>query len=389
MDSLFNSERSHFYSGMLYSLILLLMIGLIMVYSSSFIYSKEILGNSGVLVIKHSVHLFLGVFLCYLVSRSNFDFWIKYSYGISWISFALLLLTMIPSLGIESKGASRWLNLKIFTLQPGELFKLAAIFSSLAFFEKVNERNLKENLKFGAPILLSLAVLIKQPDYGTFLISMMVIGFIAYLSSLPRKIFYSMLLSGITLGLVILVSAPYRVKRLLTYLDPWKNARSSGFQIIQSYLAFAKGSVFGQGIGNSVEKLFYLPEAHNDFIFSVIGEEFGFIGVCVTICLFVFFIYCGMRISLSHTDRLRGTFVATVFFSIGFQAFLNMAVVLGLLPTKGLNLPFISSGGSSLIVNLLAIGFVISAGTPKEDLGPDMESQPNINSYFRSSGTSL
>ncbi len=150
------------------------------------------------------------------------------------------------------------------------------------------------------------------------------------------------------------------MKRLLTYLDPWKNPHGSGFQIIQSYLAFANGSLLGQGLGNSNEKLFYLPEAHNDFIFSVIGEEMGFVGVFFLVCLFIAFIYFGFKLILQVKDRIGVILGASIIFVLGLQALLNMGVVLGLLPTKGLNLPFISYGGSSLICNFFGIGLLLS-----------------------------
>ena len=172
-----------------------------------------------------------------------------------------------------------------------------------------------------------------------------------------------MILGSGILGITTLVfMAPYRVQRLMSYLDPWQNPRGSGFQIIQSFLAFANGSLWGKGIGNSKEKLFYLPEAHNDFIFSVIGEELGFIlGVLTIVSLFVILLFWGFGIALKLKNIQASATVSTMTFAISIQALLNMGVVLGLLPTKGLNLPFISYGGSSLVANLLAVGLIICA----------------------------
>ena len=163
------------------------------------------------------------------------------------------------------------------------------------------------------------------------------------------------------MGICFLFTASYRIKRILTFLDPWKNPKTSGFQIIQSYLAFANGSLFGQGLGNSNEKLFYLPEAHNDFIFSVIGEELGFIGVFCIVILFLSALYLGFKLALQMKKRPALILASSAIFILGLQSFLNMAVVLGLLPTKGLNLPFISYGGSSLLSNFLGIGLLCSA----------------------------
>lgn len=178
------------------------------------------------------------------------------------------------------------------------------------------------------------------------------------MSSFPRKYFYYSLIAGGMGGVFILFSQAYRVKRLLTYLDPWKNPQGSGFQIIQSYMAFANGSAFGQGLGNSNEKLFYLPEAHNDFIFSVIGEELGFIGVFLIICLFIAFIYFGFKLVLQVRDRVGIILSSAIIFVLGL-GHSRYGSCIGTSSTKGLNLPFISYGGSSLICNFFGIGLLL------------------------------
>src|SRR5690606_20573202 len=187
----------------------------------------------------------------------------------------------------------------------------------------------KQRLIYLSGLIYPLAIFIVQPDFGTFFISSMIIGFIAFLSSFPRKYFYTMFVSGLIGAFAILLAAPYRVSRVLAFLDPWKDPRGSGFQIIQSFLAFANGSFFGQGLGNSNEKLFYLPEAYNDFIFSVIGEELGFVGVFATALMFISFIFIGLKMAISIKSRVGSIMVATIIFTMGFQAFLNMGVVLG------------------------------------------------------------
>ena len=184
--------------------------------------------------------------------------------------------------------------------------------------------------------------------------------FACFLSNFPRKIFYSIVGGGAVVAVLLMLSQPYRVQRLTTFLDPWKNSRGSGFQIIQSWIGFANGGFFGKGVGNSLEKLFFLPEAHNDFIFSVVGEEFGFLGVIFLVGLFLSFIFLGFKIALMLEDRVASLLSSGVIFIIGLQVVLNMGVVLGLLPTKGLNLPFISSGGSSLFANFIGIGLIFS-----------------------------
>jgi cell division protein FtsW len=209
--------------------------------------------------------------------------------------------------------------------------------------------------------LITLGLLALQPDFGMFSVCLFAITYICLMSSFPRKILYGLILSGVTAGIFLIFMAPYRTQRILTFLDPWKDPQKSGFQIIQSYLAFANGGIWGKGIGNGDEKLLYLPEAHNDFIFSVIGEELGFIGVFFLVVTFIILAYLGFKLAIRSQNRVAMIFISSVTVILTLQSFLNMGVVLGLLPTKGLNLPFISYGGSSLLSNCMAIGLVIAA----------------------------
>jgi cell division protein FtsW len=331
-----------------------------MVYSASYIYAKETFGSSGFYFYRQIVFNLIGVAICFAVSRTKIDFWIKYSTHLAWLCVAVLILTYIPGIGVTVKGANRWINILGLRFQPGEMAKYALILTSLDLFNNFHKHNLDKRIKMATPILLCLLIIAKQPDFGTFSICFLVMLFICYLSEFSRFYFYMLLSSGAVVSTILLFAQPYRIQRLLTYLDPWKNPKTSGFQIIQSYLAFANGAIFGQGLGNSNEKLFYLPEAHNDFIFSVIGEELGFIGVLLIIALFVYFIYTGFRMSLMIENKERSMIVVAIIFVLSLQTFLNMAVVLGLLPTKGLNLPFVSYGGSSLLNNYWGIGLLLA-----------------------------
>ncbi|MDD4974428.1 MAG: putative lipid II flippase FtsW [Bacteriovorax sp.] len=354
------SDVDRLVKAFLSTLAIIITIGLIMVWSASFILAAEKFGSSLHYIIRQLIYLSLSVGLAFTVSRTKYTFWIKFGYLINIAASMIVALTIIKGVGSSAKGASRWLTFGGMSIQPGEIVKFTVILSALSFFENWNKMDTKERLKHGGSLFLPLALLIKQPDFGSFSICFMVIAFVCFLSSFPRKYFYYSLIGGGIGGLMILFSQAYRVKRMLTYLDPWKNPQGSGFQIIQSYMAFANGSAFGQGLGNSNEKLFYLPEAHNDFIFSVIGEELGFIGVFLIICLFIAFIYFGFKLVLQVKDRIGIILGSAVIFVLGLQALLNMGVVLGLLPTKGLNLPFISYGGSSLICNFFGIGLLLS-----------------------------
>jgi cell division protein FtsW len=338
----------------------LILFGVIMVFSASYMYATENMGSSYHFLVKQLIFISLGLSVAWVFSKLKILYLYKQAYRINIFFSFLLTLTLVPGLSVVIKGSKRWLNLGFMHLQPGEFLKYTLMLAAIRYFENFNSYNPKQRATYFASLVYPLAIFILQPDFGTFFVSSMIIGFIAFLSSFPRKYFYSFLISGFVGAAVILISAPYRMRRLTAFMDPWKDPRGSGFQIIQSFLAFANGSFFGQGLGNSNEKLFYLPEAYNDFIFSVVGEELGFIGVLGTAIMFISFIFIGFKMAISLRSRVGSIMLATIIFAIGFQAFLNMGVVLGVLPTKGLNLPFISYGGSSMMANLGALGLVFA-----------------------------
>ena len=344
--------------------------GIVMVYSSSYIYAKEFYGSSFYYLIRQAIFALLGIGLAYVISKTKKTVWEKYAMEINIFVTFILVLTLVPHIGASVKGAHRWIELFGIKFQPGEFVKATMAISSISFFGNFHNMEKKKKVVHFISILLPLVIFLFQPDFGTFSICFILVAFICYLSDFPRKIFYIFLGFGTAVSVPILLSESYRVQRIFSFLDPWKNAQGSGFQIIQSYLAFANGSIFGLGLGNSNEKLFYLPEAHNDFIFSVIGEEMGFLGVLVVVILFSLLIYFGFKISLLIDGKYSAMLVASITFLLGLQAILNMGVVLGLLPTKGLNLPFVSYGGSSLIANMFLIGLLLSCTkkVPSEEI---------------------
>ncbi|MBL7665468.1 MAG: putative lipid II flippase FtsW [Bacteriovoracaceae bacterium] len=353
------SQKSVYY--FLSTLTFLVILGIIMVYSSSYMYAKEAIGDSSHFFLRQFIYILIGTFIAFVSSHTKFTLWYRVAYFLNICVVIFLSMTLISSLGLQVKGSSRWIKLGFFFLQPGELAKFTVLFSAIRYFDCFNTLTAKQRMFQFAIVCAPLLPLILQPDFGTFVICSLVIVVSCFLSDFPKKIFYPSLIL-VAVGVVgILISAPYRMKRLLSFLDPWADPQNSGFQIIQSYLAFANGSLTGLGLGNSNEKLFYLPEAYNDFIFSVLGEELGFVGVIVVILLFVSLVYWGLKLAMMKENKLQMIFMSTIVLTIGFQAFLNMGVVLGLLPTKGLNLPFISYGGSSMVTNLWAIGIFFSA----------------------------
>ena len=355
--NLFKEDEKRFFSiGAL-----ILTLGLLMVYSSSYIFALEIYDYSSYFFTRQIVNILAGLCLFILVSQTKFDFWVKYAHSISIFLLFLVVFTFLPGIGVSIKGSSRWLNLFFAQFQPGELLKYTTVLMSVKFVTEFRKYELKEMLNQLSILFSPVFLLVLQPDFGTFFICFAVIVFVGFVSDFPRRVFYSVFFSLSIIGTIILTMADYRVQRLLTFLDPWKNPRSSGFQIIQSYLAFSNGGLFGLGIGNSTEKLLYLPEAHNDFIFSVVGEEFGFIGVCVLVFLYASLVFYGFKLALNFKENATQLVISGIIFLIGLQAVFNMGVVLGLLPTKGLNLPFFSYGGSSLICNFFGLGLIVSA----------------------------
>lgn len=357
----------------------LIVVGVIMVYSASYMYAKEKFGNSGHFFIRQLAFVIISLGVAFVVSKTKYKFWLKFAVHINYFASFLLMLTFVPGLKTVVKGANRWLRIGGFTVQPGEFVKYTVILVSIVFFENFQKFDRNKRINYGISMGLPFLLLILQPDFGTFSICFFAMSFVCFLSSFPRKYFYSAFVSGLILGGVVLISAPYRVKRLMAFLSPWENAQGSGFQIIQSWIGFANGGFFGMGPGNSIEKLFYLPEAHNDFIFSVIGEEFGFLGVFLISGTFLSIIFFGFVLAMKVKLREGSLLMAAIIFVLGIQSTLNMGVVLGLLPTKGLNLPFISYGGSSLLSNLFGLGLFFAVLRSYREI---LSSNSNISGSF-------
>jgi cell division protein FtsW len=364
-------------------LILICFVGLLMVYSSSYIYAKEEFGTSLYFIKKQLFFCTIGVVTCLIISKSKINFWIKYSLPISLFFFALLAMTQVPGLSVYLKGSNRWLRMGSIQFQPGEFAKIGILLSATHFFQFYKGYNNRELSWRVISILGPLIVMLIQPDFGMFALSTVFIIYICFLSNFSRKVLYSSAIVAAATLVGLIFAAPYRVKRLFIFLDPWSDPKNAGFQIIQSYLAFAHGHLTGMGLGNSNEKLFYLPEAHNDFIFSVIGEELGFIGVLMVLVCYLGMIFWGFR----NARKLKGSnqhLAITIIFMFGFQAFTNIAVVIGMLPTKGLNLPFISYGGSSLVSNFILLGLYYACLQNREIelLTYEEEAQNNPKSIY-------
>ena len=347
--------------------IALVLFGLIMVYSASFIYAQEKTGDGFTLIRKQLGFATLGFLTLFGVSRINYKIWEKCAYPVLVFAIFLLALVLVPGIGSRAGGAQRWLHLGGFNFQPGEFAKFAIIFFVARQLNQKQDRIQTWTAgvlsHFVAP-LPALILLLLQPDFGSTAIIALVIFALMFLGGVPRRYLAATLIPGLFLGACLIFGTAYRRARVIGFLDPWQDPGGRGFQILQSLIGFHNGGLWGVGLGNGKEKLFYLPEAHNDFIFAVIGEELGFIGIVAVVMAYLWFVHRGLRIAWncqkSNRDHFGMFLAAGITMVIGLQSFLNIAVVLGLLPTKGLALPFISYGGSALLIDLFAVGVLLS-----------------------------
>jgi cell division protein FtsW len=354
---------------------LLLAIGLVMVYSAS-IASAEASAYTGYrawyFLSRHAVFLVLGLAAAAVAFQVPVKAWQWLAPWAFVVATALLLLVLVPGVGKSVNGSRRWLPLVIVNLQPSEFMKLAAVLYAASYAVRKAaflhaEQPLRQTLLRGfLPLFVVMAavggLLLMEPDFGAFVV-ILAIGFgILFLGGLDWRLFVGLsALLPFALG-AILVAAPYRLQRLTAFVDPWSDPLGKGYQLSHSLIAFGRGEFFGVGLGSSVEKLLYLPEAHTDFLLAVIAEELGFAGVLVVIVLFVWLLYRAYAIG-RQAARLSRPFAALaaqgIGIWIGVQAFINIGVNVGLLPTKGLTLPLLSFGGSGIIANCIAVALLL------------------------------
>ncbi len=352
---------------LLVTVTLLVLFGLLMVYSSSFIYAQERTGDGFSFIKKQALFACLGFGALFLSCRIEYQRWEKWAYPFLAGAFLLLVAILIPGLGLKAGGAQRWLRLGPLSFQPGELAKFAVIFFVAKQLHSKKDRFNNFTAGFLAYFIVPLPamiLLLLQPDFGTTVMIAIVIFALMFLAGVPRKYWLSAIVLIAASGAILILKSPYRMTRVTTFMDPWSDPGGKGFQILQSLVGLHNGRFWGAGLGNGKEKLFYLPEAHNDFIFAVIGEELGFIGIAAVVGAYLYFTYRGIRIawrSYSHYHDTFGMLLASgITLALSVQGFINMAVVMGLLPTKGLTLPFVSYGGSALLVDLFAVGVLLS-----------------------------
>jgi cell division protein FtsW len=362
---------------LLLSTLALVGFGIVMVYSASFPVGTERMGDPYHFLKKQAIAAALGIGLLVLGARLNYRYWQPLALPLLVGSILLLFLVFVPGLRQQIGGASRWLKIYGFSFQPSELAKLALVIylaRSLTKKEGRMERFTVGFLPFAIVLAILFPLVLMQPDFGTGVLFVAVVFLMLFVAGTPIRFLGGALLAAVPFLVYLAVKADYRWERIIAYLDPWKDSGKAGFQIIQSFLGFGAGKVFGVGLGEGKQKLFYLPEIHTDFIFSVIGEELGLVGVTIIIALFLVLVIRGFQSCFRAPDRF-GTYLSLgISVLIAIQTLLNMGVVTGLLPTKGSTLPFISYGGTSLMMNLMAVGILLnvhSQGVRSRNEGPD------------------
>jgi cell division protein FtsW len=345
------------------SMAALIAIGIVMIYSASAIYAYDQMKDSAYFLKRHLIYLAAGYLIFWRLSKVNLQGLRRYAKWALAAALFLLVLVLIPHVGHSSGGARRWFKFFGFSFQPSEFLKIVLIFYMADFLDRKKES--LDNLRYVLfPALfvlgLSAGLVFLQPDLGTAVAIALVVLILFFAAGLRLRYLTAMILTALPGLFYAMLSKPYRRKRILAFFNPWDDPRGVGFQIIQSFLALGSGGLFGVGLGKSQQKLFYLPESHTDFIFSIIGEELGFLGASAVILLFIVFLFSGMRLvykSRSFFTQLLGVGLVSL---IGLEAVINIGVTIGALPTKGLSLPFISYGGSALLANMAAAGILLN-----------------------------
>ncbi|HXW68999.1 MAG TPA: putative lipid II flippase FtsW, partial [Dissulfurispiraceae bacterium] len=354
---------------LLFVVLLLILVGLMAVYSSTSVISPDLIEKyhrKGVILTqfgfikKQLLTVGLGLIAMFIAFNVPLSLVRKMSLPMLVISLVCLLM-VFTKFGITAGGARRWIRVWPSTFQPSELVKLCMVLF-LSYYISMERYSKEKFTSFLVPILIMAAfqaVFLKQPDFGAAMSLGLLTISMLFLSGIKLRYIFSM--GILVLPVVIkLISEPYRWKRVAAFLDPWKDPQGSGFQLVQSFIALGSGGLTGVGLGEGKQKLFFLPEVHTDFIFSMIGEELGFIGAALVAFLFFIFFLKGISIARKASDPFHYYLAYGLSIMIAIQAIFNFAVVTGMLPTKGLPLPFISYGGSSLITNMMAVGLLLN-----------------------------
>ena len=334
-----------------------------MIYSSSSIWAEFKYQDAFKYVKQQGLFFIVGIFVMLICSKINLDFLKKKANLILGVCFLLLVLVLIPGIGTIRNGSRSWFGIGGLGIQPSEFAKLGLIIFTAKYLAR-NQKNMGDVKKGALPIFLVIGVfflfIMLEPDFGTAMVMALTLIALIFVSGLKISFFVKLGILGLAGIVLLIIAAPYRMARIVSFLNPWSDPLGSGYQIIQSLYAIGPGGLLGQGFLNSRQKHFYLPEPQTDFIFSIISEEFGFLGVLIVCGFFFLLFYRMLRIALRSNDLFQKYLTFGLAFGIFIQASLNLAVVVGLIPVTGVTLPFFSYGGSSLLISMIGVGLVLN-----------------------------
>lgn len=348
---------------LLITVIIIAVFGLVMIYSASSIWSEYKFNDAFHFVKMQGIFFGIGLVLLYVLSKIDYHIYYKYANIILIICAILLILVLIPGIGTVRNGSRSWFGIGPLGIQPSEFAKIGLIIYVAKYLTN-NNKLMKSIIKGVLPVLgvmgFFFIIIMLEPDFGTAMVIVLTLVVLIFISGVKISFFVKIGLAGI-LGIVgIIIAAPYRMKRIVSFLNPWSDPLGSGYQILQSLYAIGPSGLLGQGFLKSRQKYFYLPEPQTDFIFSIISEELGFLGVLIVTILFGIIFYEGISISLKAKDLFGKYLAFGLSFGIIIQASLNLMVVVGLIPVTGVTLPFLSYGGSSLLISMASIGILLN-----------------------------
>ncbi|HET8731550.1 MAG TPA: putative lipid II flippase FtsW [Moraxellaceae bacterium] len=340
-------------------------IGLVMVASASMGVAEAQYGNPFYFFVRHLVYMLVGFAAALFTLNVPVATWMRLRWWLLALALVLLAAVLVPGIGRRVNGSMRWIGVGPLTLQPSEIGKFAVVAFTASFLVRRLDEVRTHWMGFAKPVAvvaLVLLLLLAEPDFGATVVTMSAVMGMLFLAGAPLRPYVLLVGAVVLLGVLLIWLEPYRVQRVLSFTNPWANAYDSGYQLTQSLIAFGRGEWFGVGLGKSVQKLFYLPEAHTDFVLAVYAEEFGFVGVVFLISMFWLLVRSAIRIGqqAEQRDDCFGAYVAYgIAILIGVQALVNIGVNMGLFPTKGLTLPLVSYGGSSLVVVFAMLGVLL------------------------------
>ncbi len=347
----------------------LALLGLVMVFSASAVVAGNRFHDPLYFLKRQLAWLAFGFLLLHVASRLDYTVWRRMALPMVACSAMLLILVLVPSIGVAVKGARRWLRVGPLSVQPAEFVKLVVVVYLAAYLAKKEERVTEWIAGLLPPLIVSGllgGLVLWQPDLGTAVVIGLVTMGLLFLGGARLRHLTGLVLSGLALLFALVRTSPYRWQRLMTFVDPWKDPTDAGFQMTQSFLAFGSGGLFGIGLGESKQKLFFLPEGHTDFMLALVGEELGLLGTAFVMVLFMILVFKGFQIAGRAREPFGRYLALGITLLLGLQVLINAGVVTGLLPTKGLTLPLMSYGGSSLLVSLVGIGILLSISRDRQ-----------------------